>query len=194
MKNSVLDQGYTIREMNEEEFFIHQKPLREKVFAKDHSIFPFQYLDEEEKKQIQTLGGQLYHDRYKLYLGIFDKEDHFVGWHFGFQESAHVFYMCNSAILEPHRRKGLYAALLDYSLKVLTEKGFQVVYSRHNATNNPVIIPKLKAGFVITSLEMDDVFGVLVHLKYFTNKTRRKILDYRSGQSRPDKELSKLFS
>ncbi len=189
----ILENGYKIKEMDEHSFFECQRPLRDGVFAADHSLFPFEFLSDGEKKSVGDLRANLYQNQYKLHLGVFDPQDNFVGWHFGYQENAHVFYMCNSAILKEHRRKGLYSALLEFSLKLLKDKGFQIIYSRHNATNNPVIIPKLKAGFVITNLELDDVFGVLVHLKYFTNKTRRKILDYRAGQSRPDEELKRLF-
>jgi len=30
-------------------------------------------------------------------------------------------------------------------------------------------------------------------LTYYPNKTRRKVLDFRAGQMRPDEELKKLF-
>lgn len=56
-----------------------------------------------------------------------------------------------------------------------------------------MIIPKLQCGFVISSLELSDVFGTLVHLKYFTNKTRRKIMDYRCGLKKPDESIKKLI-
>jgi hypothetical protein len=59
---------------------------------------------------------------------------------------------------------------------------FQIVYSRHVATNNQILIPKVKAGFVITGIEVLDVFGVMVHLSYFFNPLRRKVLDARVGK------------
>lgn len=185
--------GYSIREMEEDKFVELQAPVREQVFSTDHSIFPFRTMNNDEKSKVEELAKDFYNKQYKLFLGVFDPQDNFVGWHFGFQENAHVFYMCNSAILPEHRRKGLYASLLDETLKILTQKGFQIIYSRHNATNNSVIIPKLKAGFIISSMELSDIFGVLVHLKYFTNKTRRKLMDYRAGQIAPDEELESLF-
>lgn len=188
-----LTGGYSIREMEEDKFIELQAPLREKVFSADHSIFPFSTMTNDEQSKVGELGKDFYNKQYKLFLGVFDSQDNFVGWHFGFQENAHVFYMCNSAIAPGHRRKGLYASLLDETLKILIQKGFQIIYSRHNATNNSVIIPKLKAGFIISSMELSDIFGVLVHLKYFTNKTRRKLMDYRAGQIAPDEELESLF-
>jgi hypothetical protein len=188
-----LSDGYVIKEMCEKSFTEYQKPLRDIVFEEDHSIFPSNFMSDDEKKNTSDLLQNFYQDQYMLYLGVFDSNNEFIGWHFGYQESGQVFYMCNSAILKEHRRKGLYTSLLKYAVTILADKGFQVIYSRHNATNNSVIIPKLKAGFTISSLEISDVFGVLVHLKYFTNKTRRKIMDYRSGQIKPDDELQRLF-
>ncbi len=185
--------NYEFREMNEEDFFKNQKKWLDVVFEEDHSVFPKSYLSIEEKEKWSNLKQNLYKDQYKLYLGVFDEKNEFVGWHFGFQENAVTFYMCNSAIIKEHRKKGIYSALLQYVIEKISKKGFQLIYSRHNATNNSVIIPKLKAGFVIANLELDDVFGVLVHLKYFTNKTRRKIMDYRAGQLKPDEELRNLF-
>ncbi len=189
-----LDNGYKIRWMESNNFNDKKSDLKEKVFEDDHSLFPFEYLAESEKDHIKKLRENLYKDQFRICLGLFDKEDNFVGWSFGYQVDQMTYYMCNSGVLKKHRRKGLYTALMNVSLDILKEKGFQTIYSRHNATNNSVIIPKLKAGFVISSLEVDDVFGVLVTLKYFTNQKRRKIMDYRAGQLKPDDELKALFS
>lgn len=84
-------------------------------------------------------------------------------------------------------------AFIPIILVQLKNDGFQVVVSRHNLTNNAVIIPKLKAGFVISGFEVDDRFGTLVKLSYFFNPLRRKLLDVRVGQSAPDDEVKKLL-
>jgi hypothetical protein len=75
----------------------------------------------------------------------------------------------------------------------LAAGGFHIVYSRHAATHNQVLVPKLKAGFVITGVELSDVFGVLVHLSYFFNPIRRKVLDVRAGHARPDAEVKRYM-
>jgi hypothetical protein len=46
---------------------------------------------------------------------------------------------------------------------------------------------------VITGIEVSDVFGVLVHLSYFFNPLRRKVLDVRVGQARPDAEVKRYM-
>ncbi|WP_370568511.1 hypothetical protein [Methylocystis sp. Sn-Cys] len=101
--------------------------------------------------------------------------------------------MVSSAVLERHRRKGIYSALIAHSIERLSKAGFQLVYSRHCATNNDVIIPKLNAGFIISKMEIDDRYGVLIHLHYYTNSYRRRIMDYRSGQETPDMKIKQVF-
>ena len=115
--------------------------------------------------------------------------DELVGWSWGFQESAWNFYMCNSAIKPQHRRKGLYTRLMQEMMRRAEAMGFQAIYGRHVATNNAVIIPKLKAGFVITAMEVSDRFGILVHLTYYPDPIRRKMLDYRVGFIKPDEQI-----
>jgi predicted N-acetyltransferase YhbS len=145
------------------------------IFDDNSQVFRvFQFLSEQERSQSKELREGM-GTFYSLRLGVFFKGE-FVGWSAGHQESTETYYMRNSAILPEHRKKGLYTCLLKSSLDFLREKGFQKIYSRHLALNNSVIIPKLKAGFVITSLEVNDVFGVLVHLSYYQNPLRRKML------------------
>lgn len=192
MKKHSLPESYSFREMESAEFrplwIEHSKP----IFDDDGLIFrPMEFLPESEKESIKTL-GKLMGTPYSLRLCIFHG-DKFVGWHTGNQESADTYYMRNSAVLPEHRGRGLYSALLAEVMSRLSEKGFQRIYSRHTATNNAVLIPKLKAGFVITGLELSDNFGTLVHLTYMTNALRRKMLDFRCGEIRPDEELRKAL-
>ena len=67
------------------------------------------------------------------------------------------------------------------------------IYSRPIITNNEILIPKLKFGFKITNFELSERFGTMEHLTYFPQKTRRDILDFRSGFRRPDKKMKKIF-
>lgn len=188
---SSLPPGYSIREMDSETFrplwLLHSKD----VFANVPIFRAYEFLSEEEKASLKSLGENL-GQPYALRLGLFHGEE-FVGWHVGYQKDRETFYMQNSAVLPAHRRRGLYSALLAEVLERLRGKGFQVVYSRHNMTNNDVIIPKLKAGFTITGFELSDVFGSLVHLTYFTNPLRRKVTVYRAGDIFPDDEIRKAL-
>ena len=184
--------NYTIKEMEAESF----QPLfikhSQALFDDTMQVFHLRevFTDEERAKNSElakNMGSPFY-----LRLGVFEG-DEFIGWHFGYQVNAMKFYMCNSAILPGHRRKGLYTQLMKKALSILEEKGFQEIYSRHMPTNNDVIIPKLKAGFVITSMQVEDIFGVLVHLTYYPKEIRRKVLEYRTGLIRADAEINKYF-
>lgn len=161
--------------------FAEYRPV---VFAGTSSFNPRDHYSEAEVAALDALRSDIA-GAYRLHLGIFYR-DQFVGWHFGQQLEPDTFYMTNTGILAAHRGRGLYTALLPIALEQLKQKGFQIVFSRHTATNNAVIVPKLKAGFVITGLEVDDRFGTLVQLSYYFNPLRRKLLDMRVGQCRPD--------
>lgn len=182
---------YIIREVVEEEFRALYDAHKKQVFVDTHSFVLWDMLSQSELEQLEKLRFDP-NSRYSIRLGVF-KDKEFVGWAWGFQEDSTSFYMCNSAILPKHRRKGLYTKLIEKTLEMATNKGFQTITSRHTMTNNAVLIPKLKAGFIINKMELDDMFGALVQLSFYTNKTRRKIMDYRAGQLRPDDEIKKVF-
>lgn len=185
-----LPAGYFFREMSSEEFLPLWR-LHSKAVFDDHSpIFRiYDALAPQERENIVQLGKNL-GKPFSLRLGLF-YGDEFVGWHTGDQKDSHTFYMRNSAILPEHRRRGLYTILISEVLTRVTALGFQVITSRHNCTNNNVIIPKLKAGFFITGMEVSDAFGTLVNLSYFTNPLRRRVMEYRSGDLLPDDEIKK---
>ncbi len=184
---------YTIKKLNQEEFTPLWDKYKDDVFQADHSYSFWNLLNDEELAKADELRKHV-SDKIEIYLAVFDPDDNFVGWSWGFQESSTSFYMANSAILPEHRRKGLYSRLLKQMVQEASTLGFQLIYSRHCATNNDVIIPKLKAGFLISKMELDDVFGVLVHLHFYPHKTRRKIMDYRCGQRAPDAEIKSIFT
>ena len=178
--------NYEVRELSAEEFEPLFKTHHSTVFEENyHLSFGYAYSDEE-VEALELLRERL-SDAYALRLGVF-QQDTFVGWHFGAQATPSNFYMTNTGILKEHRRKGIYTALLSLVLERVKAEGFQMVSSRHNMTNNAVIIPKLKAGFVISGFEVNDMYGSLVQLLYLFNPTRRKMLDVRVGQAAPDEE------
>lgn len=179
-----------IKKINANDFWPLFKEHRKVVFENDHSYDFFQILNATEKSQIEKLKENL-NTKYELFLVAYDDKENFLGWSWGYQDSPTSFYMCNSAVLSKYRRKGIYTKLLSETLNTLKKVGFQTVTSRHSMTNNSVIIPKLKADFVISKFELDDSFGTLVHLRYDFNLLRRKVLNYRSGNLAPDEEVKK---
>ncbi|WP_068418820.1 GNAT family N-acetyltransferase [Labrenzia sp. OB1] len=182
----------SIRNLTWDEFVPNFNAHVPTAFAQDHSYALSDALSEREKEKMALLEARL-GKPFELCLGVFDAENRFVGWSWGKQESKSTFNMINSAVLPEFQRQGVYSKLVRRVLTEAKTQGFQVVYSRHCATNNAVIIPKLKAGFLISKFELSDTHGVLVHLHYYTNPTRRQVMDYRSGQRSLGKDLEQLF-
>ncbi len=189
-----LPSGYSIKEIPTEEFWnLWHKPAKE-IFN-DKSLM-YDNKDVHSKKELNQFKKlrELFNSQnhLRINLGLFYKNK-FVGWSWGFQETATTFYMCNSAILEDHRNKGLYTCLMKEMLTRVTETGFAKIYSRHMITNNSILIAKLKLGFKITTFELSDAFGTMVHLTYYPSKVKNEILDFRSGLSRPNRRIKKIF-
>ena len=187
-----LVSDYTVRELSAEDFSPLFQEYRPIVFAENNHLSPGYAYSDEEKQKLEPLRKRM-DSAYALRLGVFQGAT-FVGWHLGLQVAPSNFMMVSTGLLREHRRKGVYTALLPIVLERVKAEGFQVVSSRHNLTNNAVIIPKLKAGFVISGFEVNDMYGTLVQLSYFFNPTRRKMLDVRVGQAAPDEAIEEVRS
>ena len=188
-----LPSGYVVKEMSQDEFMPLFEKYAPQVFNDNLDYDP----DEIDSKSVQTKFSKLRKrivcpNQYRIHLGVFYKNK-FVGWSWGFQYSSTTFYMVNSAVLPAHRRLGVYTYLMKEVVNRASQEGFMYIYSRHIMTNNDILIPKLKMGFKITSFELSERFGSLVHLTYFPHKIRSDILDFRSGFKRPDKKMKKIF-
>lgn len=120
-----------------------------------------------------------------LFLVAFDG-DTVIGWCWGLQDKTDTFYMKNSAVLPEFRRKGVYSEIMKRVVAKAADMGFQHIYSKHNASNNAVIIAKLKAGFMISGMEVSDQFGTLVQLSYFPNRIREDLFCFRAGEKKLD--------
>jgi GNAT superfamily N-acetyltransferase len=186
-----IESGYEIKSLSTEEFDPLFSQLIDGLF-KDTLNFPVRNFLSQAELDAGKILGQNMGQPYRLNLGLY-YQGQLVGWSWGYQESREKFYVCNSAVFPEHRRKGLYTKLMARMTDTVAEQGFQVIYSRHLVTNNAVLIPKLKFGFVMTSFEVSDVHGLLVHLSYFTNPLRRKMLDFRTGM-RPDAEIRECLN
>jgi hypothetical protein len=183
-----LGNGYEVRIVKHEDIKDQLQIATREVFGDNGAIF---FTPSEEEKSLILSLNQHMGTPLRLFFGLFYNNE-FCGWHFGDQTNSHDFYMRNSGILAEHRRKGLYANLLKCVMKHVLDLGFQTISSKHNATNNAVIIPKLREGFIITGLEISDRFGTLVRLEYFSNAQRRHLMDYRAGMSGYDDRIATL--
>lgn len=182
---------FSIRQSSPEEFSQVAELYMDQIFEDDLIVRPAEILSDLEKEKLKKLNSQWKYN-YEQYFLVFYKEQ-VAGWSWGYQDSRESFYMVNSAVLPEFRNKGLYKSLLEVSLKKLVGMGFQRIWSRHTTTNNSIITTKLKAGFVISAIETSDIFGQLLHLTYFTNPLRQNIMDFRTGQKRPNSAVKKAL-
>lgn len=162
------------------------------------TIFPNRFdidargaLSATEQKAVDSLGSNL-KDAYDLRLGFFHAGN-MVGWNYGMQVTADTFRMVTTGILPEYQHRGIYSTFLPVVTEQIKKEGFQIVLSRHYATDNQVIIPKLRFGFLISGFELTDEFGLLLRLSYFFNETRRKIFHMRSGFQQADEDVTSLI-
>ncbi|OQX36541.1 MAG: hypothetical protein B0D91_08895 [Oceanospirillales bacterium LUC14_002_19_P2] len=187
-----LFDDYSVGVLDDQTFLPLLEQYRAQVFANTLTFSAWEALNASEQNALKT--WQQHADSLVRLNLVLYQGDAFIGWSWGRQLDQETFYMASSAILELWRRRGIYSALLRWLLTQLNAQGVQIVRSRHLATDNAIIIPKLKAGFVMTGMELSDVAGTLVQLSYFFNKRRREMLDFRAGFRLEDRGLLEHLS
>nr|WP_246363473.1 GNAT family N-acetyltransferase [Deinococcus budaensis] len=113
-----------------------------------------------------------------------------VGWHSARQWDERTLYMSNTALLPAHRGRGLYTRLLPALLATFEGEGYTLIRSHHHATNNAVLVPKLRAGFRLQGLEVNH-HGVMAVLVYSFGGPYREYMDLRSGLMGPKGEVAR---
>jgi len=184
-----LIKNYYAVEVDSPAFFKEFKVNRVKVFNNTVDFNTYKMYGEEEIAKLKKLYAEN-NEVYRLNYFIIHN-DALAGWATGCQTDPDEFYMHNTGIFEQHRRKGIYTKILQLILARVKERGYQKVNSKHAATNNAVIIPKLKAGFLINGIEINEKFGVLVKLTYYFNKKIEALVRFRSGEQALTEDLAK---
>lgn len=105
--------------------------------------------------------------------------DEIIGAYWGQQETSFRYYMIYSVVHRAWQGRGVYKALLARVVAAATASGFREIYSRHRADNNAILVPKLRAGFAISSFELTPRFGLLVHLRYYPSEGLRALFQHR---------------
>jgi GNAT superfamily N-acetyltransferase len=98
---------------------------------------------------------------------LFEHGGEVVGGYWGQQETFGRYYMTVSVLAPAWRGRGLYSALLPRVVACAADSGFREIYSRHRADNNAILVPKLRAGFVIAAFEVAPRWGFTVHLRKY---------------------------
>lgn len=174
-----LIHGYELRPLSDEEFAV--------VYAERELLY-FTFSTREDidagmsDEQRQRVGERrrAYPKAERLQWGVFHG-DEIVGWMFAQQIDPDTLLMRNTAIDPAHRGKGLYTALLPLVVEHALACGYQRIQSTHHASNNAVIVPKLKAGFIITGLNVNEKFGLLVTLTCYLTEAGHRLANERIG-------------
>ncbi|MEP7102783.1 MAG: GNAT family N-acetyltransferase [Burkholderiales bacterium] len=155
------------------------KALTEPIFG---DAARHQYMDAligaEARARFDALHESLPQPR-RIRIGAFDGE-RLVGCSSGWFESG-SFYIGLSAVDPAYRRGGLYTRMLCAVEHAVRELGGLSISSHHVATNNAVLIAKLKLGYAITGTEYDEQMGLLVSLKLHLAPGRRALFAERTG-------------
>lgn len=163
-------------------FAVHQA----NVFPDEHSVSFEPLLSAVEKDQLTGLRQNLAGARH-LYFLLYDGERP-IGWHFGFQRSELEYFMANTGLLPAYQGRGIYSAFLQFLIGHVVGQGFQYLTSMHHCDNNAVLIPKLKAGFLLQALGfliqpmlLETNYGSMVQLVYPAKPLYREAFSARLG-------------
>ena len=120
----------------------------------------------------------------RIRIGAFDGE-RLVGYSQGWFEPGGNFYIGSSAVERDLRRQGVYTRLLTAIEQAVRERGGITISSQHVATNNAVLIAKLRLGYVIAGTEYVDAMGLLVRLVLHLTAQRSALFAARTGMLAP---------
>ena len=112
-------------------------------------------------------------------IGAYDGEV-LIGWSYGYLERNPVFYMANSGVIESHRRRGIYSALIEAVRLQAVSAGASMMRSQHSVLNTAVIIAKLRAGFIISGLSQSAHLGTMVELTLHLSAQREALYRQRT--------------
>jgi hypothetical protein len=148
------------------------------------NYLPMEHLDPEEKQKAVALRQSFRKNLLELHYLLYRVEKtglSLAGWSCGSQMDHETFYMRNSVVFEQDRRIGLYTKMAEQMIEDLTEQGFLKIKSSHVASNNPILIAKLRLGFKIQGFEINEKNGVIANLCYFTKSHGQQVYEFRVG-------------
>lgn len=125
-------------------------------------------------KKAKEVGEHYFNNIHNDLILIKNKNGEILGWCVGETYDMRTFYMRNTGILPKNQGQGIYSRFLDKYLDYLKDLGYQRVNSQHHPDNPGILIPKLRAGFVLSGMEAREDFGMLVVMTKFLTSVRDK--------------------
>jgi GNAT superfamily N-acetyltransferase len=162
--------------------------IRDAAFPQDNQVDWSNVYDDQQRAGLDALGESLGAAPLRHRLAIADG-DEVIGCYCGEQDGAARYYMMYTTVLPSHQGRGIYKDLLARLVTIARETGFVQIWSRHHADNNQVLVPKLKAGFVIAAFEVSPNYGLLVHLRRYLNEGLEGLYRYRVDAAAHDARL-----
>ncbi|MBK8902136.1 MAG: GNAT family N-acetyltransferase [Anaerolineaceae bacterium] len=163
-----LDDEVTVTAVSRQTFYEVTNQLYQHIFTPLGELGLYQ--DPTPQNSLaKTLAGQIHAEYFVFYTTANEP----VGFSMGKVVNGQTFFMEWSGILPAYQRRGLYSRFLDVLIPYLQALGIDRVTSNHMGNNRPVLIAKLKAGFIITGMTLDERHGMLVWLARFLSPERQ---------------------
>ncbi len=153
-------------------FWAQAVPLLEAIFPPFSQLGAYT-LPAEREPRLNALGqafAQSHHERFLFQTTTGEA----IGFSYGDLRDRETFFMTSSGVLPAYQRQGLYSRFLRRFLSYLHLVGYERVVSNHQPNNRAVIIAKLKAGFNVTAVNLDERWGAQVELTYLFAEDRRR--------------------
>lgn len=152
-------------------FFMITGSLFDEVFTPFDKLGAYQMPSERQDKL--TPLRQAFAGTHHEYFVFYDGED-VAGWSYGEMHDPETYFMSNSAILPDYRRRGIYSCYLSHFIGYLKALGYERITSNHQPNNRAVLMAKLKAGFVLSGMILDERWSAQVQMTYHMYPDRQR--------------------
>lgn len=170
--------------------FVDEAELMRFYQAVEHTIYQGEFtlsvsglLNEEEREMRVQNAARM--DALARYFLLAKVDGAPVGYSFGIQRNADDFYMRNSGVLPEFRRLGIYTGMLEKAVEWIVGLGFQRIDSYHKLSNSPILMAKLKFGFVLSGFKVSEKNGCMAILTYYVKEERKALYEVRAGSRVP---------
>jgi len=153
-------------------------------FGEASALLPAVLADEAQRRSQVTESESL--SPTQLRIGAFI-DNRLVGWSYSECEGRQL-HTIHSGVHPDFRSRGIYADLVRATINYADAHAFLRIISRHVPSNNAVIIPKLRLGFLVSAFEYSEVYGPVIHLTYLVGKLRRELYRVRATPIVPSGE------